>query len=154
MLDFLPQDVLLSDGQVEVGMHTDREREKKTIEEERKMEMHRWRDRNRHTGTKKRERQGKIEESQRYTQRETKRGKKQRSRKTDSQKRRGRQGGTEVQAFREREEVRELAGDRHTEKETGRSMWRVRERHGKNAETDRDRVTDREQDGEAKKEMQ
>ena len=27
MLDFLPQDILLPDGQVEVGTHTDRERE-------------------------------------------------------------------------------------------------------------------------------
>lgn len=155
MLDFLPQNILLSDGQVEVGTHTDRERKKKMIEKERKMEIHRWRDRNRYTETKKRERQGKIEAvTQRYTHRETRREEKRQSRKTESQKWRGRQGGKEIQALREREKVREL--ERETDSQRGRQGDNVegeRKTQGENAETDRDRVTDREQDGETKEEM-
>ena len=123
MLDFLPQNILLSDGQVEVGMHTDRERKKKMIEEQRKMDIHRWRDRNRYTETKKRERQGKTEEvAQRYTHRETKRDEKRQSRKTESQKWRGRQGGKGIQALRERKKESQGVGegDRLTERETGR----------------------------------
>ena len=106
------------------------------IEEERKMEMHRWSNRNRHTETEGETEKHRGSHTERH--RETEGDVERRSSKTETQKWRGRQGGEEIQAFREREREKGSQGvgdgDRHTE-ETGRSLWRERERTGGNAET-------------------